>query len=297
MHVFVTGATGFVGSEVTRQLIAAGHRVTGLTRSEKSAEALERAGGMPLRGELTDLDILSRGAREADATIHTAFIHDFANFANSLEVERKVIGNFGNALEGSGKPFLMTSGIGLLSQGRVVTEEDAAATSGHASVRGSIETLALTFADRGIRVGAVRLPPSTHGNHDHGFVPILIDMARKQGKSAYIGEGQNKWPAVHVRDAARVYLLALEKGQSGDRYHPVGDAGIPFKAIAEKIGENLGVPVVSVPKDKAQEHFGWFAGFAQFDVPASHEITSRKLDWQPKEIGLLEDMETGTYFR
>lgn len=296
MHVFVTGASGFVGSAVTRHLINAGHRVTGFARSDGAAAAIEAAGAAVLRGDLSDPDGLSAGAGAADAVVHTAFIHDFANFAASVEVEKRAIEALGSALAGTDKPFIMTSGIGLLASGHVATESDGPATTGHGALRGATETLALTFVERGVRVGIVRLPASVHGDGDHGFVPALIDFARKAGRSVYVGGGGNRWPAVHREDAARLYVLALEKGGAGLRHHAVGEEGIPFRALAEAIGSGLGVPTASVAKEEAHDHFGWMTHFAQFDVPASAELTQQRLGWQPTGPSLFEDLQRGSYF-
>lgn len=290
MRVFLTGASGFVGSAVTRHLTAAGHHVTGMARSDASAEALEAAGAAVHRGDLNEPETLTAGAKAADAVIHTAFIHDFANFAASIEVDRRAIETLCTALAGSNKPFIMTSGIGLLPQGRLVTEDDGPATTGHAAARGAAETLALGFIERGVRVGIVRLPPSVHGEGDHGFIASLTEIARRQGASGYVGTGDNRWPAVHREDAARAYVLALERGEAGQRHHAVGEQGIAFRAIATAIGKKIGVPAVSVAPDAAPRHFGWMAGFAQFDVPASNALTSQRLGWEPTGPSLLDDI-------
>jgi nucleoside-diphosphate-sugar epimerase len=295
MRVFITGASGFVGSAVAAKLIDDGHEVTGLARSEKSAAALEAAGVAALRGDLTDLASLTAGASAADGVIHCGFIHDFANFANSIEVDQGAIETMGAVLAGSGRPFLVTSGIGLLRQGRLGTEEDSVDDSVHRHVPRMSETASLPLAGQGVRVSVIRLPASVHGEGDHGFVPMLIDIARRTGAAAYVEAGENRWPAVAREDAARVYALALEKGVAGARYHAVGEEGIAFRDIATVIGQKLGVPVISVPRDKAAEHFGWMAIFAQMDIPASSRWTGERLGWQPTGPGLFEDMER-SYF-
>lgn len=292
MHVFVTGATGFVGTSVVRHLLEAGHEVTGLARSDASAAKLEAAGAAVRRGELTDLETLAEAADEADGVIHAGFIHDFSNFMHSVAVDKTAIETLGGALVGTGKTLLVTSGIGLLAPGQLATETDMPDGS---SPRLS-EAAAMPFADQDVRVGIVRLPPSVHGDGDHGFVPAIIGFARQHGRATHIGDGANRWPAVHVEDAGRLYLAALEKGEAGGRYHAIGDAGIPFRRIAETIGRKLGLPAVSLTGDEVTGHFGWMAGFAAMDVPASCAITQEKLGWQATGIGLIEDLETGTYF-
>ena len=295
MHVFVTGATGFVGSAVVRELLAGGHRVTGLVRSDARAADLAATGATPLRGDLDDPAGLAAAARAADAVIHTAFIHDFSNFGASIAVEQVVVAALGEALAGSGKPFLMTSGTGLLPRGRV-DEDTPAATDGHAARRGAVEAVALGFAERGVRVGVMRLPFSVHGRGDHGFVPALIAIARRTGVSAYVGEGANLWPAVHRDDAARVYRMALEAGVPIPRYHPVGEAGIPFRDIAAAIGRGAGVPVASIAAGAAIEHFGWMGGFVGGDIEAASDKTRAALGWAPTGPGLIEDLGPAGYF-
>lgn len=295
MHVFVTGATGFVGSAVVRELLAAGHRVTGLVRNPERAAALATTGATPHIGDLHDAAGIAAAAGGADAVIHTAFIHDFSNFDASIAVEQQVVPALGEALAGSGKPFLITSGAGLLPRG-TVDEDTPPATEGHAARRGPVETLALGFADRGVRVGIVRLPFSVHGRGDHGFVPALIDIARRTGVSAHVEDGSNLWPAVHRDDAARLYRLALEAGVPMPRYHPIGDAGIPFRDIAAAIGEGLGVPVTSIPASTAMEHFGWMGGFVGLDIQAASDKTRAALDWAPTGPGLIADLEIAGYF-
>jgi nucleoside-diphosphate-sugar epimerase len=296
MRVFVTGATGFVGAAVVRELLGAGHQVLGLARSEAGAAALRTAGAAVHHGALEDLDSLRRGAAAADGVIHTAFNHDFSKFAANCEQDRIAIGALGEALHGSARPLLVTTGLLGLAPGRTARESDAAHVVSAAVPRAS-EQAAMALAEQGVHASVVRLAPSVHGEGDHGFVPMLIDLARRKGVSAYIGEGANRWPAVHRFDAARVYRLALERGARGERYHAIAEEGVPFREIAAAIGRRLAMPVTGVPAEQAAAHFAWFTLFAGLDAPASSAWTRAVLGWVPEEGTLLEDVDSARYFK
>jgi len=291
MRVFVTGATGFVGSVVVRELIDAGHQVLGLARSDAGAKSVAAAGAEVHRGDLHDLESLRRGAEAADGVIHTAFIHDFSNYGPAAEADRRAIETIGAVLLGFDRPLIVTSGSLVVAPGRIATEDDATSPN----FPRKSEEAALAIASRGVRVSVVRLAPSVHGKGDHGFVPRLIALAREKGVSAYVEDGLNRWPGVHRLDAARLYRLALEKGSAGARYHGVADEGVSAREIAAVIGRRLHVPVVSKSREAAADHFGWIGQFFAMDGPASSAQTRIRLGWQPTQPGLLADLDAN-YF-
>jgi len=297
MRVFVTGATGYIGSAIVRELLGAGHQVVGLARSDASAAALSAAGAEAHRGTLDDLESLRGGAASSDGVIHTAFVHDFADFAGSAETDRRAVEALAEALVGSDRPLVIASGTGGLEIGRVATEESVPDPGSPASLRFATEVMARSFATRGVRVSAVRLPPSVHSSADkHGFVRMLIGAAREKGFSAYVGEGVNRWAAVHQLDAAHLFRLALEAAPAGAPLHAVGDEGVRAKEIAEVIGKQLDLPVKSIAPEQAIDHFGFVGGVFQLDIPASSAVTQKQLGWRPERPGLLADLDEGHYF-
>ena len=296
MRVFVTGATGFVGSVVVQDLIAAGHEVIGLARSDRGAASLAAAGAEVHRGDLEDLDSLRRGAASSDGVIHTGFIHDFSRFREVCEADRRAIEAMGDALAGSDRPLVVTSGTGMGAAvpGQPATEDHF--DPDHPIPRAASEHAAEAVAARGVRVSVVRLP-QVHNTEKQGLVTPTIDVAREKGISAYVGDGLNRWPAVHVLDAAPVYRLALEKGPNRARYHAVAEEGVPVREIAEAIGRGLKIPVVSIAPEEAAGHFGWLGLFAGMDLPASSALTRQRLGWRPtQEAGMIDDLDHMRYF-
>ena len=296
MRYFVTGASGFIGSAVVPELIGAGHQVVGLARSDASAEAVAAAGAEVHRGSLDDLDSLRAGAEASDGVIHLAFIHDFAAYEASVKADLGAIETFGAALEGSDRPLVIASGTLGVAPGQVATERDGLDAPITGSPRSLSERTALALASRGVRSSSVRLAPTVHGAGDHGFVARLVEIAREQGVSGYIGDGSNRWPGVHRLDAARLFRLAAEQAPAGSVLHGVGEEGVPVRDIAEVIGRHLDLTVVSIAPEDADNHFGWLGRFLAFDSPASSTLTREQLGWQPTHPGLLEDLEAGHYF-
>ncbi len=286
MRVFITGATGFIGSAVVKELIEAGHQVLGLTRSDEGAKALAAAGAQPHRGDLEDLESLRSGATACDAVIHTAFRHDWSRFAESCELDKHAIEAIGAVLQGSSRPFIVTSGVGV-AQGRAATEDDPPLSS--PSLPRVSEVTAVALMERGVSASVMRLP-QVHDTVKQGLVTPLIPIARAKGVSAYVGDGHNRWPAAHVTDVARLYRLALEKGKAEARYHAVAEEGVPLKDIATAIGRGLNVPVISISPEQAQEHFGFLGFFAERDAQISSARTRRELSWNPTGPTLLTDL-------
>ncbi|MFJ1744889.1 SDR family oxidoreductase [Streptomyces sp. NPDC088116] len=306
MRVFITGASGWIGSALVPELIGAGHQVVGLARSDASAAALIEAGAEVRRGSLDDLDTLRGAAAESDGVIHLAFKHDIAfsgGFEEAADADRRAIDAFGETLAGSGRPFLIASGTLGLAPGQLATERDgqasgqvgAHATGGPAKRLANAQVTA-ALAERGVRSAVVRLPPTVHGDGDHGFLATVVAIAREKGVSGYIGDGANRWPAVHRSDAAHLFRLALESAPAGSTLHATADEGVPIRTVAEVIGRHLGLPVASLAPDEAAGHFTWLAAFLAMDSPVSSAYTRELLGWQPTRPGLIDDLEEGHYF-
>ena len=295
MRIFVTGATGFIGSAIVPELINAGHQVLGLTRSETGAQSLIAAGAEVHRGDLEDLESLRRGAAVSDGVIHTAFNHDFSKFVANCEQDRQVIEAIGDVLAGSDRPLIITSGTGMGNgvPGQPATEDNF--NVNHQNPRKASELAGVSVADRGVNVSVVRLP-QVHNPVKQGLITYAVQLARDKGVSAYVGDGLSRWPAVHLLDAARLYRLALEKHEAGSRYHAVAEEGVPVRDIAEVIGRGLKVPVDSLSPDEAPAHFGWLAAFVNFDMPASSAQTRQRLGWHPTGPGLISDLNRMKYF-
>jgi nucleoside-diphosphate-sugar epimerase len=304
MRVFVTGASGWIGSAVVPELIGAGHQVTGLARSDASAAALAAAGAEVRRGTLDDLDVLRSAAAASDGVIHLAFKHDIAftgDFQGAADADRRAVETFGEVLAGSERPLVIASGTLGVAPGRVATEQDGheptlAHLGGGPQTRQSTAEVTLSFADRGIRSSVLRLPPTVHGDGDHGFMAAIVGVAREKGVSGYIGDGANRWPAVHRLDAAHLFRLGAENAPARSTLHAVADEGVPIRAVAEVIGRHLDLPVVSIAPEDAAGHFTWLAQFLALDSPASSTMTRELLGWQPTQPGLIEDLEKGHYF-
>lgn len=293
MRVFVTGASGFIGSAVVPELLSAGHQVVGLARSDEAAATVADLGAEVVRGTVDDLDVLRAAAADADAVVHLAFRHDIAftgDFEGATASDRAAIEAFGEVLAGTGKALTIASGTALLSPGRLATEETVAGDSEHAGGRAANARVTLALAEQGVRSSVVRLTPTVHDAGDNGFIPTTIAIARDKGVSAYVGDGSQRWPAVHRLDAARLFRLAIEEVPAGTSLHAVAEEGVPLREVAELIGERLGVPVESVAPEDAMEHFGFLGGFLSADLPASSAITRERFGWEPTEIGLLEDL-------
>ena len=295
MRVFVTGATGWIGSAVVDELLAEGHEVTGLARSDASVAALRVKGARVRRGSLDDLGSIHGGAEEADAVIHLANKHDWSDPVATAAAERAAVQTIGDTLAGSGRPFLLASGVAGLASGRPATEHDTSPFHGPDSPRGGSENLALEFVDRGVRTVSLRFAPTVHGAGDHGFIAVIADVARRKGVSGYPGDGTNRWAAVHRSDAARMVALGLDRAPAGSLLHAVAEEGVPTREIAEVLGRELGLPVSSIDPDDIGDHFGWIGNFFAMDLQATSTVTRELLGWTPTGPTLIEDLDAGAY--
>jgi nucleoside-diphosphate-sugar epimerase len=295
MRIFVTGASGWIGSAVVPELLAAGHQVVAVARSDDAAQAVAALGAEVLRGSLEDPAGLRDGAASCEGVVHLAYDHDFSDMEKAAETDRRAIEAFGTTLIGTDGPLVIASGLAGLSPGRVATERDVPDPAVHPRTAGA--ELAIALADRGVRSVSVRFAPTVHGPGDHGFVALLVEIAKAARASGHIEDGSNRWPAVHRLDAASLVRLAVDGAPAGSSVHALAEEGIPTREIAEAIGAGLDVPVVSVPTDRAAEHFGWLARFFRADIVASNTITRDLLGWQPTHPGLIEDLAEGSYFR
>jgi nucleoside-diphosphate-sugar epimerase len=290
MRVFLTGASGFIGSAVIAELKAGGHEVLGLARNDDNAAKLQAAGVAVHRGDVTEPETLAAGAAACDATIHCAFIHDFSKFVENIAIDRRAVETMLAAMEGSGKPFILTSGTLMADADREATEEDGPSTDGAGALRGATELVAQDYAGRGVRAMIVRLP-QVHDTQKAGLITYAIEVAREKGVSAYVGDGSARWAAAHVSDVAHLYRLVLENGQAGARYHAVGESGVSMRDIAHALGRRLKLPVVSITPEEAPAHFGFLAMFAGRDAPTSSRLTQERLNWTPTGPGLIADLE------
>ncbi|MDR5799886.1 MULTISPECIES: SDR family oxidoreductase [unclassified Caballeronia] len=294
MRIFLTGATGFIGSALVTELIRAGHQVLGMTRSDAGAQTLEKAGAEVYRGTLEEPDSLVAGAAQADAVIHTAFDHDFSRFIENCEKDKRVIAALGSALEGSDRPLVITSGTGMGGGAHGEAASEDVFNASHPNPRIASELAGHALLDAGINVSVVRLP-QVHNPFKQGLITPLVEVARKKGVSAYVGDGQNRWPAGHLSDVARLYRLVVEKGERGARYHAVGEEGVSSREIAESLGRGLKLPAVSIAPEEAAAHFGWMAMFVGLDMPASSALTQARLDWHPTGPTLIADLDEARY--